>query len=428
MQNEISAECINIIVSQIGLISVGIGSVRYEIVQATSAMERDLLGLIFSDAQNFDQVASLLRFLALAMGYGLYTQSPTLFRSVSDLKVSPDTVLTSILDMYDQHGQTMNARTPSVKNLHANVAMWLTVALNEVTDGDTLRRLSSTLLSLCDVLLSDFCPDSSILALKALVAFQVSTHKCIDYSSVDSDNEISLFDMATKCFVNIQEATAMWMESFASLLKHYKKEAPSILLHASSSYLDNICECLKSSPTKRWCAFQLLMVHGAKHKPTGASEDVILSPEVNALLLQWTKNLDDEEAIELEEDMQVVTLWICEAMLTLLRGMSLESDERDNNILIGDLLVWIVFLEIFDKAGATDMRNRSSMCAYLQKNNTINAIMGLALNEANLDIGRKDDIFDCICLDGNGSFEPKELATLVVFRTIEVSRIQSDIT
>jgi hypothetical protein len=68
------------------------------------------------------------------------------------------------------------------------------------------------------------------------------------------------------------------------------------------------------------------------------------------------------------------------------------------------------------------------MCAYLQKNNTINAIMGLALNEANLDMGRKDDIFDCICLDGNGSFEPKELATLVVFRTIEVSHIQSDIT
>jgi hypothetical protein len=45
--------------------------------------------------------------------------------------------------------------------------------------------------------------------------------------------------------------------------------------------------------------------------------------------------------------------------------------------------------------------------------------MNLSLQEADLDVGRKENIFECISLDCNSDFVLKEVATLSVFRTIE---------
>jgi hypothetical protein len=89
------------------------------------------------------------------------------------------------------------------------------------------------------------------------------------------------------------------------------------------------------------------------------------------------------------------------------------------------LLSWILFIEIFDKSGAVDMRNRSSMCILMQKSNVISAIMDIALKEANLEMSRKENIFDCIsCTDERDMFVLKEVATLAVYRTIEVSLLK----
>lgn len=416
LQNEVSAECINIIISQIGLITIGIGSVRYEIVQTVSSLESCLLKMISGDEDSINQASSPLRCLSLAFGFGLYTKAPPLGENSTDLKLPLEGLFVALIEYYDEHSQSLKGQSPPSLSFHSSVAMWLAVIVKEIKDGDALRRLSGLILTLSETLLFDHDASNSILVMKVVCAFQASAKICIDYSSAANDNEKCLFKSITKCFVDIQDSTGLWMDLYASIMTYYKKEAPEVVLYAASNFSGNLCECLKS-PTKRWCAFQLLMVHAKRNKPSGSSDDVILPTATETLLSQWKQNLD-EEASELEDDCHIVALWLPEAMLLFVQELDRAPESSDSQM--DYLLGWIIFLEIFDSAGAVDMRNRSSMCAFLQKANAVRAMMNLALQEANLDIGRKQNIFECIS-DESQDFILKELATLALFRTTEVS-------
>ena len=421
LTKEISAECINVILSQIGLVSVGIGSVRYNIAQTMASLERRFLEMIPSVVSSLYDLSSLLRCIALASGCGIHTRSTPIRGRSADIKLSTITILTSLLEPYHKHSQLLSEKSETTQHFHSSVAMWLSVSLNEVNDGDLLRDVTSILLVLSNFLLG-YDSDRSILLMNAVAAFQISTQKCIDYCS-GGENEMFLFEMITKCFVDIPDATTLWLETYASLLKQYKVEAPSILMHSANTYSEKLCKCL-SLPAKSWSAFQLLMIQAKMRKPTGSCDEVVMSPAFESLVSVWIEKLDEAEATELEDDIRVVSLWLPGTMMALVQriGQPATLDEyySDGNLRMGSLLTWILFLEIFDKAGAVDMRNRSSMCSFLQKCNAVRSIMQLALKDANLDVSRKENIFDCIATDG--AFDLAEIATLAIFRTIEVSR------
>eukprot|EP00956_Cyclotella_meneghiniana_P017101 scaffold27561_cov74-Cyclotella_meneghiniana.AAC.6 len=354
VQNELSAECINIIVSQIGLISVGIGSIRYELIQLQSSLERRLCEAIVDIDQNFGQVSSLIGLIGLMLG-GLYTKNPPLGGNIGDLKISTDGIYLSLLDLYDEHSQFLKAKS----GFHKNVTMWLAVTLCEVKDCDILVRLTDLLLILCDELLVDDA-GSSILLLKCVVTFQASARSCLDYRCADSRNEQIIFEKITKSFVDISDTTKIWMDTYAAVLKHYMNVAPKILLYSANTFSESlICDCLKSVK-KQWCAFQLLMVLAKENEPSEPHDDTILSPATQKQLLDWKSDLDEEEASDLEDDVKA-------------------------------------------------------------KTNAIGFIMDRAMKEANLDIGRKENIFQCIdSKNCHLEFALKEIATLAVFRTVEV--------
>lgn len=418
VQNETSAECVNIMLSQIGTVSVGIGSVRYDIVQTLSSLERSFCEAISATDQDLKHPSSLLRCISLAMGYGVFTKSSA-EGNLADLKLYSDGILSCLLDLYDVSNQKMVLP----ESFHLSAAMWLAVATRNTQDGAMLRRLSAMILSLCDRLLPGNRSESSILVMKAIVAFQASSQKCIDYSSVDSNDEKLIFEKVTECFASISEASGLWLETYATILKCYQKLVPGIVLNAAGTYSDNLLDSLKV-PSKRWCAFQLLMAHAKENNPMCSSEDVTIPPVGETLFSQWKANLDEDEAIELESDIQVTSLWLSEQMLNLLSSFGQESYlsssiAKSDCVQLSGMLIWVLFLEIFDKAGTVDMRNRSSISAFLQKTAAIGPMMNLALEEANLDVGRKDNIFQCISVDSYGDFVLKEVATLVLFRTIE---------
>lgn len=424
---DISFECINILVSQVGLISVGIGSIRYEIIQILSSLERSLREAILDIEQNFDQVSSLMGFIGLISG-GLYTKDPPLGGNIVDLKFSIDGIYLSILDLYNEHSRFMTAKSV----FHKNVAMWLAVSLCEVKDCDMLVRLTDLLLILCDELLAHCDAGSSILLLYSVATFQVSARNCLDYRCAGSRNEQIIFEKITKYFVDNSVTTKIWMDTYAAVLKYYMNEAPKILFHSANAFTESlICDCLKS-PTKRWCAFQLLMVLARENEPSGTHDDVILSPGTEELLLDWKSALDEEEAFDLEDDVKSVSLWVPEVLMILIQNLD-QYEQHDHPITTSDgnsfqmyiLLCWIIFLEIFDTSGKKDMRNRSSMCVFLQKTNALGFVMDRALKEANLDISRKENIFQCIGSNGHEDFVLKEIATLAVFRTVEVSSSMS---
>ncbi|KAL7486519.1 hypothetical protein ACHAW6_012114 [Cyclotella cf. meneghiniana] len=422
IQNEVSAECISIVLSQIGVLSFGIGSVRYEIFQIVSSLERSLCEVIRNFNQHLEQASSILRFIALAMGYGRFTLS-SVRGNFADLNLSTDGIFTCLLDLYDDHSSLLRERTTPMKSFHLSVVMWLAVATNEVRLGDILQRLSALIFFICDVLLPDHDADSSMILMKTIIAFQDASKKCIDYSSVDSAHEKLVFEKITRCFVSMQKASTSWVETYAQILKHYVKEVPGIVLHAASTFSDDLYGCLRF-PMKRWCAFQLLMLRAKGIKSINSLENVAIPPSTEVLLLDWKADLDEEEAFELESDVRVASSWLSGTMMTLLQDIgqctasSLTKYERDT-IKLGEILVWVLFLEIFDNAGAIDMRNRSSISALLQKTKATGTMMNLTLQEADLDIGRKENIFECISPDCNGDFVLREVATLAVFRTIE---------
>ena len=259
-----------------------------------------------------------------------------------------------------------------------------------------------------------------------------SAQNCLDYRCADSRNEQIIFEKITKSFVDISDTTKIWMDTYAAVLKHYMNVAPKILLYSANTFSESlICDCLKSVK-KQWCAFQLLMVLAKENEPSEPHDDTILSPATQKLLLDWKSDLDEEEASDLEDDVKAVSLWMPEALMILIQNLNQHIHDHPITTLQSDsfqmhlLLCWIVFLEIFDTAGNADMRNRSSICVFLQKTNAIGFIMDRAMKEANLDIGRKENIFQCIdSKNCHLEFALKEIATLAVFRTVEVSSSKS---
>ena len=413
LKKEISSECINVILSQIGLVSIGIGSVRYDIAQTMASLERRFAEMIPNASQSLCELSSLLRCIALASGYGLLTKAAPQRDRLADIRLQTNTILASLLELYDEYGQLLNDKSKITQYFHSSVAMWLTVSLDEVNDGDLLRNVTSILLVLCN----ECDADSWILLMNAVVAFQSSTKKCIDYDS-GAVSEALLFEMITKCFVDIPDATTLWLDTYASILNHFRTEAPAVLLQSAKTYSDELFICL-TKPIKSWSAFQLLLVQAKTQKPTGSSDELIISAATESFLSLWKEKLDEAEATELEDDVRIASFWLPEAMMVFIQNISTTSDESDtDNMRMGSLLSWILFLEIFDKAGAVDMRNRSSMCSFLLKSNAVGSIMHLALKDANLDVSRKVNIFDCIASER--PFDIEEIATLVIFRTIEV--------
>eukprot|EP00804_Cyclotella_cryptica_P003277 CCRYP_010525-RA/>CCRYP_010525-RA protein AED:0.01 eAED:0.01 QI:921/1/1/1/1/1/3/599/1584 len=423
VQHEVSAECINIVLSQIGMLSVGIGSVRYEIFQILSSVKSCFCEVIRNFDQHLEQASSVLRYMALAMGYGRFTKSSARGNLV-DLKLSTDEMFTCLLDLYDDHSASLKERTAHMKSFHVSVAMWLAVATNEARGGDILRRLSGMISFMCDVLLSDQDGDSSMILMKAIIAFQVASKNCMDYSSVDSIHEKYVFQKITHCFVNILKTSTFWVETYASILKYYAKEVPGTALHAANIFSNDLYECLKF-PMKRWCAFQLLMLHAKAFTTIISMEDVVIPSDTEVFLSEWKAGLDEEEATELEGDVRVAAAWLSGTMMTHIQDIgrctssSLTPESECYTLKLSEILVWMLFLEIFDNAGAVDMRNRSSISAFLQKTKATGAIMILSLQEADLDVGRKENIFECINPDFNSDLVLREVATLAVFRTIE---------
>jgi hypothetical protein len=134
--------------------------------------------------------------------------------------------------------------------------------------------------------------------------------------------------------------------------------------------------------------------------------------------------MDEDETIELEEDISVAASWLPGRIMSLLQNVaststSIVSDLDPHSLVMGNLLAWVVSLDVLDVAGSVDMRNRSHISSFIQKTNSLGCIMNLALQEAQLDVSRSDNIFECVDLDCTDAFLIQKIATLVIFRTVE---------
>lgn len=98
----------------------------------------------------------------------------------------------------------------------------------------------------------------------------------------------------------------------------------------------------------------------ADTKPLQSGDDsIIIPPESEQQLLVWKKTLDEDDAIELEEDLVVTASWLPGRIMSLLQNMGNGFDGVDDPQVLatGDLLAWVITLDILDVAGSADTRN-----------------------------------------------------------------------
>eukprot|EP00986_Skeletonema_menzelii_P010399 scaffold5067_cov161-Skeletonema_menzelii.AAC.11 len=418
--NEMAAECINIITSQCGFAALGVGSVKYDVFKMVSSIESLLCDTLTAPANelSFVKCIPLLRSLSLSMGYGIYT-IPS-WKNVAALKLDPSGSIIKILDLYGNPGWIADQLTCPMQPFHASVTMWLTVALYTIKDEETYRRLLATFRLLGEFLLkNDDSVSNSIHILNAAASVQAASIDFTNPALVESEDEKQVLLQLTRCFVDSHRSvSSAWAEKFSSLLRTKGKKFRSMFMEAAKSCSNELVDCL-FSPQKRWCAFQILDAFAS-----GADEDSLETDDsiVQQQFAAWKISMDDEEAVELEEDLRTTASWLPAKLMSLLKSIgecasSIEHEDKDP--LLGNLLAWITCLNIMDTAGSADMRNRSAVGAFIKKTNALGVIMEIALSETDLGTGDKEDIFACTELDASADFVTDEVALLVLFRTVE---------
>jgi len=423
---EFSAESMNIVVSQCGFASLGIGSVRYDIFQAAHSMVEDLCDVLSpsGDGPYLETSISVLRSLALAMGYGFYTIPAQ--NSVSHLKLDTTESMLQLLQLYENESWLDAQRKDPLNSFHSSVLMWLAVVVGTTTEGELLGRIARVIFSCSDLILFDGSCNvaiDSIHVMNAMSSLISSIDRCINCSSANDERESRVLSKLTQTFIDLSPHRGPWIETFASLLQKKCNRSRSTLLPAATAFSNGLCDCL-FVPAKRWCAFQLLNILANEPRPLRPGDDAIIPPNIDQHLSDWKKELDEEESIDLEEDVLIAASWLPENMMTLFLNVgdnsSTDDSEHDMQVVsIGNLLAWVVSLDIVEVAGSVDMRNRAHISSFIQKSNALGFIMNLALQEADLNVSRGANIFDCIAFDLEGRFLLQKIATLALFRSVE---------
>ena len=417
-----AAESINVIVSQCGLTSSGISSIRYEIFHTVSSIEQDLSYVLSTPEHFIEKCIRLLRCLSLAMGYGIFSASSP--NNLLALKIESLESITKILDLYDKQAWIDVQKADPMESFHTSVLMWIATSVSTVTDKGILRRVFVTIHTISCILIpigSLFSMRNSLHILNAALALRVTANHCLGFSSFDNDDEKNVLCKLTYFFIEVSpsDCNEYWIKTFSSLLEQTYKHAKGTILSVVASFSNMLCDCL-FDPVKRWCAFRLLRILTDTDNDHSLQGDYVIPPEIEQQLFVWKKELEEEEAVELFEDVSASLQWLPLRMMILLQNIKNCPSSTESNLqvlLMGKLLLWITLLDILEVAGFVDMRNRSHINSYIRKTNSLGYIMNLALEEAMLDIDPSVNIF--LCLDREADFLLQEVATLAVFRTVE---------
>jgi len=417
--SEAAAECCSIAISRSGLGNKsGLGSLRFDVFQVVSSLESEVRDALLN-ADSVEDASLSIRCLALALGFGSCTEASPHNNSILKL---------SSLDLIDAiHGAI--GRSGTANDFYIAVLMFLSVAFSTETEGETFRKAMTILEAASTELINT--EHGFVVLLRGFSTVQKQAHSCIDYSSADSVAERQVMSTCIKGFaatpVDETTPTPIWLDLFTSLLNYeltINEGGSDSLLSGARKWNEALCDTLFSS-SKRWCGYQLLMYIASEQREINPGGQ--LSEKSRRRVKRWKSELDSEEAQELQDDASGAAKWLPECVMTVVEGWYEMSEEdraaEDEEETLGKLLTWLVCLSFLDNAAAVDIRNRSALTAYLDKSSAVGEALMLANRYANLS-DKKMEWMDCLKRNdsdcsGGSSIVLSDVATLVVFRTIE---------
>ena len=442
---EAAAECLNIVTSWCGLSgSVGIGSLRYDVFQLLTQLEKDTHGYFKKDSVS--QLSSHLKRISLALGYGIYTSNSK--DNAEILRFDCKKLMKSLLDFFDTNEVNSFIKSNEAASLNTSVVMWLVVSVKTTMNESNASLIFALASEIIGIAVAQECyqnyEDWFLMLLRLLQVM----HKAIDILphnlkavTIDSEQTImsNLIRIFVKChdedkYLHVEEHISndkhlsvtssdkpCWFHVFTSFTVSCLQTSPESTLYGAHMQVENLCESLISR-NKQWCAFQILSTLSKKNNPFYRKDDN-LSPNTITRLDKWIEQVDEEEALEIEEDVLVTGVWFPRNLMISLESFGeMESGtvEQDELIFISNLLKWLLCLDFLNSAASSDMRNRAHISSYINLTGAVNYVLINALYHANLDTRKKSDWFDCVSLDNETyEFSLSDLSTLVLFRTAE---------
>ena len=437
--SDAAAECINIVIARCGLLGgTGIGSLRYEIFQLLSRMEKEV-DKYLSD-YDFVSASRQLKQLSMALGYGVHTSDSTC--NVEIIKFDCNRLMSTLLKCYEESNEFRAfIKKAEASEFNFAVMMWLKISakssMNE-TNASQCFALASTILS--EATLQKCYQNYDewfLLFLETIDALQNVISILPEHlKAVTIDSEQSMISMLLEVFVkcsknSVELSNSVFINSFVnekpSWYIKFKEFSSSRLLTSSPSILygahmqvEGLCKSLMSFE-KRICAFHILSSLSNQKNPIYKKDDNLSSLTCKRLD-KWLDGVDEEESSEIEEDVITSGMWMPRHLMEALEGFGENNldESEDDSLLTANLLKWLLCLNFLDSAAAVDMRNRSHIGSYIQLTGAVNYVLRIALDHANVKNHKDPEWMHAISPDSaNEVFCLSSLSTLVLFRSAE---------
>jgi len=194
---------------------------------------------------------------------------------------------------------------------------------------------------------------------------------------------------------------------------------------ASCSENADVLSKLLYVSSKRYYSLLLLDKVAVRGQALQNVDNVSLPDSTSRHLKSWVEGFEEEEAAEIEEDIYIVAEWVPAAVMVDVESWADDTNDFDENAIVGRFLTWLVLLRFVDSATPKDFRNRPAFVSYLSKCGAVSSILNLALlyNETVNDRKRKaaPSLLDMeTLLHDESRLDVQQLSSLVLFRTIEV--------
>ena len=400
---ETISKLINVVIYRCGLTGgMGLGTLRYEIFQIISNLDRQVADKLSASEVNELPIRSL-RCLCFAM-----IGNPSMpSANFGNLRYTSIYSIEAICNFYEREDVSRNKSNSSERKFHSSVLMWISICLFTVNDFRMLCRLSSVLDKTATSILQNVTIENedtlydSYFIMKALLTlqnvhlsmpqkddtiFNSSNFLCIQelircftfvWKDVEADDTLSQFDFS----VEKRRPKPLWFGQFSSLLSSSHFEIKSYLKGGANLFVNELCQIL-FSPRKRICA--LLLLRMVSSSCSQSQND--LSGSTKILLEITSDNMTEDEKNELEDDFNVTVQWLPQRLMMEIETWEVEETSSNENkeLIIGRLLTWLVMLDFLERAGNIDSRNRTAISSYIQVTKAVNVVLETALKVASL--------------------------------------------
>ncbi len=430
---DIVCEVINSTISHCGLQGKGgIGTTRFEAIQAISKLSQDVLTNLSGESIDPKSIAPVLKRLSIALGYGTLTSTSSF--NCDFLMYDGQPILDSLRGLLDMDDSINYFRGPNGKQLRIAILMWLTMATKVMMKEEN----AATMWELVDIL-SSVSVDEETGDRTTHDTMLMMTKACKELnhaSSILPDSIKSTFIALKQAFmsnllaifilcsdegfdhdVGEHNGVPRYYTSFKSLVMDEVQNDPGAILHAARVQAEGLVDCLESS-TKQWFAFHILFECAQSGHMLYTEDKVTLGESTAELLYSWQDGLEDEEAMEIEGDVLAAAQWLPQKLMSQIEQWEVDID-HDEKMFISHLLRWILCLEYFDAAGKADMRHRAQITSYIDKTGAVQELFQVVMSFAQLKKQESSNLFKCIKPSSSEAFSIEDLSTLAIFRTIE---------